>query len=74
MMYHVIRFSIMGTKLVRVNLADPLHRRVKTVAAFHDKKIEDYIAEVLDEHVPRQILFPSDESSPQQKPKSGKVH
>jgi hypothetical protein len=62
----------MGTKLVKVNLADPLHRRVKTVAAFHDKKIEDYIAEVLDEHVPRQINF-SDESSPQPKAKSGKA-
>jgi plasmid stability protein len=65
----------MGTKLVRVNLADALHRRVKTVAAFYDKKIEDYIAEILDEHVPREITFPIDESLPQQKPKSGKgVH
>jgi len=68
-----IRFSIMSTKLVRLNLADSLHRRVKTVAAFHDKKIEDYIAEILEEHVPREITFPSDESPREQKPKSVKA-
>jgi len=60
----------MGAKLVRVNIPDPLHRRVKTCAAYYDKTIPDYIVGVLEEHVPREITF--DESTSKKKPKAEK--
>lgn len=54
----------MGTKLVKLHLEESLHRRVKTVATSKDRKIEDYISDVLDEHVPTQIFLPANKKSP----------
>jgi hypothetical protein len=53
----------MGTKLVRLDIPDALHKRIKTLAAHHEKKIPDYILEVLEEHVPKMIIFGDDEST-----------
>jgi len=54
----------MSTKLVKLHLDESLHRRVKTVAASKDKKIEDYISDVLDENVPTEIVFATSKKSP----------
>jgi hypothetical protein len=59
----------MSTKLVKLAVPEPLHRRIKTVAAFQDKKIPVYILEVLDDHVPTQITFPANETTPKKKPR-----
>jgi hypothetical protein len=47
----------MGTKLVKLQVPDTLHRRIKTVAASKDKKLTVYMLEVLEQHVPKQITF-----------------
>jgi len=47
----------MSTKLVRLDVPDSLHKRIKTLAAFNDKKIPDYILEILEENVPKTIVF-----------------
>jgi hypothetical protein len=59
----------MGT--VKVKMSEPLHKRVKTCAAYHDKKIPDYIVEVLEEFVPREIKFDED-SAGKKRPKPDK--
>ena len=59
----------MGTKLVRLDIPDSLHKRIKTLAAHHEKKIPDYMLEVLEEHVPRAIIF-SDGDSKEKKPRA----
>jgi len=46
--------------LVKLQIPQPLHTRIKTVAASETKSIKVYILEVLEEHVPRKIEFPSD--------------
>ena len=66
----VLLGTLLGSMgLVKFKIPDPLHRRVKTCAAYHDKKIPDYIVDVLEEHVPREITF--DESA-KKKPKAEK--
>jgi len=60
----------MSTKLVKINLAEGLHRRVKTVAASRDIKIEDYIAEILEEHVPKTITFTEEPPARKRVPKA----
>jgi hypothetical protein len=57
--------------MVRVKMSEPLHKRVKTCAAYHDKKLPDYIVGVLEEFVPREIKFDGD-STAKKKPKSEK--
>jgi hypothetical protein len=47
----------MSTKLVKLHLAEPLHRWVKTVATSRDEEIGNYITGVLEEHVPKEIRF-----------------
>jgi hypothetical protein len=54
--------------LVKIILSEPLHKRVKTCAAYNDKKIPEYIMGVLEESVPREIKF-DDESLGKKKPK-----
>jgi hypothetical protein len=46
--------------LVKLQLPQPLHTRVKAVAASKEKGIKLYILEVLEEHVPRKIEFSTD--------------
>jgi predicted HicB family RNase H-like nuclease len=58
----------MGTKLVKLDIPDQLHRRIKTLAASQDKRIQTYVLEVLEEHVPRQITFPESEVSQKKRP------
>jgi hypothetical protein len=63
----------MGTKLVKLRVPDPLHRRIKTVAASEDKNIPDYMIGVLEDHVPTQITLPkTDGIAPKKKPKGEK--
>jgi hypothetical protein len=70
-------FSTMGTKLVKLDVPDDLHRRIKTIAAYHDKKIPVYVLEVLEESVPKQIVFEGSEPEApkdvKQKKSQGKV-
>jgi len=56
---------------VKLTLPALLHRRVKTCAAYHDKKIPDYIIDVLEKHVPRRINF-DDDPAAKKKPESEK--
>ena len=58
----------MGTKLVKLRLAPLLHRWVKTLATWHDKEIGDYIADVLQKNVPREIKF--SQAKPTKTPKN----
>jgi hypothetical protein len=59
----------MGTKLVKLDVPDSLHRRIKTLAASEDKKISDYIIDILEGSVPTQIVFPkTDEVVPKKRP------
>jgi hypothetical protein len=53
----------MGTKLVKLQIPQLLHTRIKTVAASKNTQISVYILNVLEEHVPRKIDFtdPSDD-------------
>ena len=51
-------------------MSELLHKRVKTCAAYHDKKIPHYIVGVLEEFVPREIKF--DDESLKKKPKPDK--
>jgi len=60
----------MGTKLIRLDVPDALHRRIKTLAAYRDKKIPDYMLEVLEEHVPKGITFSEGESQDDKQKKS----
>ena len=53
---------LMGTKLVRLDVPDSLHRRIKTLAAHNDMKIPDYMLAVLEEYVPKAITFSEDET------------
>jgi hypothetical protein len=46
--------------MVRIRMSEPLHRRVKTCAVYQDKKLPEYIVEVLEECVPREIKFDAD--------------
>jgi hypothetical protein len=55
--------------MVRIEMSEPLHKRVKTCAAFKDKKISEYIIGVLEEAVPREIKF-DEESKGKKTPKS----
>jgi hypothetical protein len=57
--------------VVRIKMTEPLHKRVKTCAAYNDKKIPDYIVGVLDEFVPREIKFDDDQTA-KKRPKSDK--
>jgi hypothetical protein len=59
----------MGTKLIRLDVPDSLHRRIKTLAAYHDKKIPEYMLEVLEAHVPKGITFSTGEST-EKKPRA----
>ena len=47
----------MSTKLIRLDVPEALHRRIKTLAAYYEKKIPDYMLEILEEHVPKGISF-----------------
>ena len=58
----------MSTKLIRLDVPDALHRRIKTLAAHHDKKIPEYMIEILEEHVPKIIVF-SDDQKTEKKPR-----
>ena len=62
----------MSTKLVKLHLAKPLHRWVKTVATSRDKEIGDYITDVLREHVPKEIRFNDGNHRNEKGPKSKK--
>jgi hypothetical protein len=55
--------------MVRVTMSEKLHTRVKTFAAYHDKKIKDYIVDVLEKSVPREIKF-EDETTIKKTPKA----
>lgn len=55
--------------LVKFTMPEPLHKRVKTCAAYHDKTIRDYIIDVLEDSVPREIKF-DDDPMMRKKPKS----
>ena len=46
--------------LVKLQIPQPLHTRIKTVAASKSKGIKVYILEVLEECVPRKVEFPAD--------------
>jgi hypothetical protein len=46
--------------LVKLQIPQPLHTRIKTVAASKNKGIKVYILEVLQESVPRKVEFPPD--------------
>jgi hypothetical protein len=48
----------MSTKLVKLKIPQPLHMRIKTVAASKNKAMPVYILSVLEEHVPREVRFP----------------
>lgn len=61
-MYYWCHFR-MSTKLVKLDVPDRLHTRIKTLAASQDKKIQDYILEVLDQYVPREIKFSEPEET-----------
>lgn len=62
----------MSTKLVRLDVPEALHRRIKTLAAYKDQKIPEYMLEVLDDNVPKGITFSEDEPKEerQRKPQS----
>jgi hypothetical protein len=60
----------MSTKLVKLRIPQPLHTRIKTVAASKNKALPIYILSVLEEHVPREVRFPDD---PKAKKSPGKV-
>jgi hypothetical protein len=60
--------TFMSTKLIKLDVPDALHRRIKTLAAHHEKKISDYVVEVLEEHVPKIIVF-ADEEKTEKKPR-----
>jgi hypothetical protein len=63
----------MGTKLVKLDVPDSLHRRIKTVAASKDSSVPDYVLEVLEENVPIGIDFsPTGETTYKKKPKGEK--
>jgi hypothetical protein len=63
----------MGTKLVKLEVPDSLHRRIKTVAASKDSSIPDYMLEVLEENVPIGIDFsPTGEPTYKKKPRGEK--
>jgi hypothetical protein len=69
-------FSTMSTKLVKLEVPDQLHTRIKTVAAYKSKKIPVYVLDVLEEHVPKQIIFGGSEveaPKDKQKKSSGKL-
>jgi hypothetical protein len=51
----------MSTKLVKLEVPDQLHRRIKTLAASRDEKIQTYVLAILEEYVPRHITFPDEE-------------
>jgi hypothetical protein len=61
----------MSTKLVKLDVPEPLHRRIKTIAASKDKKISDYMLDVLEEHVPKYITFSSEGAGDEQSRKQG---
>jgi hypothetical protein len=67
----------MGTKLVKLDVPDDLHRRIKTIAAYKEKKIPVYVLEVLEECVPKQLVFEGPEDGvpkdAKQKKSQGKV-
>jgi hypothetical protein len=66
--------EFMGTKLVKLEVPDSLHRRIKTVAASKDASIPDYMLEVLEDEVPTGIDFlPSGETTYKKKPKGEKL-
>ncbi len=69
-----VSLVFMSTKLVKLDVPESLHRRIKTVAASKDRKIPDYVLELLEEHVPKHITFlPEEAIDEQAKKQMGKT-
>jgi hypothetical protein len=77
-MYHRVLICLAGTTLIKIFPSAFLHRRLKTVAASLDKRIPDYVLEVLEQHVPKQINLEatvgSEKPEGQKEGKKGKRH
>jgi hypothetical protein len=60
----------MSTKLVKIDVPESLHRRIKTIAASKNKKICDYMLEVLEDHIPKYIDLSSEDDEQAKKSNS----
>jgi hypothetical protein len=47
----------MSAKLVKVYLAEPVHRWIKTLAAWHHQEIGQYVGDLVKIHMPKDLKF-----------------
>jgi len=47
----------MSAKLVKVYLAEPVHRWIKTLATWHHQEIGQYVADLVRAHMPKEVRF-----------------